>query len=65
MNQDRPLKVLVSCFKFSPVKGSEFATGWNYVKAISLRHKVWVVTRSNERERRSSICASNPARCRM
>jgi glycosyltransferase involved in cell wall biosynthesis len=46
----RPLKVLVSAFAFSPVKGSEFGVGWDYVRAVALKHKVWVITRSIERE---------------
>src|ERR1035438_702414 len=49
-NEIRPLKVLVSAFAFSPIKGSEFGVGWDYVRAVALRHKVWVITRSNERE---------------
>ena len=50
MSEVRPLKVLVSAFAFSPVKGSEFSVGWDYVRAIASRHKVWVIARSNERE---------------
>jgi hypothetical protein len=46
MNELKPLKVLVSAFAFSPVKGSEFAVGWNYVRAIASKHKVWVIARS-------------------
>jgi hypothetical protein len=50
VSETRPLKVLVSAFAFSPIKGSEFGVGWDYVRAVALRHKVWVITRSNERE---------------
>lgn len=46
----RPLKVLVSAFAFSPVRGSEFAVGWDYVQAIASKHRVWVITRTIERE---------------
>src|SRR5208337_4879413 len=55
-----PLKVLVSCFAFSPVKGSEFATGWNYVQAIARRHKVWLITRSNEKEETEQFLREHP-----
>jgi len=44
------LKVLVSAFWFSPTRGSECGVGWNYVKAIAARHRVWVITRTDERE---------------
>ena len=50
MNELRSLKVLVSAIAFNPNKGSEYSIGWDYVNAIAARHKVWVVTRSGERE---------------
>jgi len=49
MSELRQLKVLVSAFAFSPIQGSEYATGWDYVRAIASRHKVWVIARSNQR----------------
>jgi glycosyltransferase involved in cell wall biosynthesis len=53
VNQSRPLKILVSAHAFSPLKGSECAVGWNYVKAIASRHKVWLITEGPEREEKA------------
>jgi glycosyltransferase involved in cell wall biosynthesis len=50
MTEQRPLKVLVAAYAFSPIRGSEFATGWDYVRAIAARHRVWVIARSNEQQ---------------
>jgi glycosyltransferase involved in cell wall biosynthesis len=50
MNDVRQLKVLASAHAFSPIRGSEFAIGWDYVRAISSQHKVWVLTKSTEKE---------------
>src|ERR1035438_224466 len=60
MSEVKPLKVLVSVFAFSPVKGSEFAIGWDYVRAISARHKVWVIARSTEREETEEYLRQHP-----
>jgi glycosyltransferase involved in cell wall biosynthesis len=60
MSEVRPLKVLVSAFAFSPVKGSEFAIGWDYVRAIAARHKVWVIARSNERAETEKYLSQHP-----
>ena len=50
MNKVRQLKVLVTAHAFSPIKGSEYAIGWDYVRAIAAQHKVWVLTKSTEKE---------------
>ena len=47
----KPLKVLVSAFAFSPIKGSEFSVGWDYVRAIASRHKVWVIAGSTDADK--------------
>jgi len=60
MDQTAPLKVLVSAFAFSPIKGSEFAVGWDYTCAIAARHKVWVIARSNEREETEQYLLKHP-----
>jgi glycosyltransferase involved in cell wall biosynthesis len=60
MNEKRQLKVLVSAFNFSPIRGSEFAVGWDYVRAIAARHKVWVITRSIEREETEQYLLQHP-----
>jgi glycosyltransferase involved in cell wall biosynthesis len=60
MDKVRPLKVLVSAFNFNPVKGSECSVGWNYVRAIASRHKVWVITRRIEKEEIEQYLLQNP-----
>jgi glycosyltransferase involved in cell wall biosynthesis len=50
MSEQRSLKLLVSASAFSPVRGSEFAVGWDYVRAIASRHQVWVIARGTEEE---------------
>ena len=60
MSEMRPLKVLVSAFAFSPIKGSEYAVGWDYTRAIASRHKVWVIARSNEREETEQYLLQHP-----
>ena len=53
-------KVLVSAFAFSPIKGSEFASGWDYVRAIAAHNQVWVITRSNERKETEEYLQQHP-----
>jgi glycosyltransferase involved in cell wall biosynthesis len=53
VSQSKPLKILVSAHAFSPLKGSECAVGWNYVRAIASRHKVWLITEGPEREEKA------------
>ncbi|HTV15206.1 MAG TPA: glycosyltransferase family 4 protein [Acidobacteriaceae bacterium] len=60
MSETQPLKVLVSAFWFSPVQGSECAVGWDYVRAIAARHKVWVITRTVEREETELYLRQHP-----
>jgi glycosyltransferase involved in cell wall biosynthesis len=55
------LKVLVSAFAYSPVKGSEFAIGWDFARAIAAHHQVWVIARSTEREETESYLRQNPS----
>ncbi|MGB0063446.1 MAG: glycosyltransferase, partial [Terracidiphilus sp.] len=60
MDSLRTLKVLVSVFAFSPIKGSEFAMGWDYVRAIAEDHRVWVIARTNEREETEQFLRDHP-----
>jgi hypothetical protein len=63
MSEQRPLKVLVSAFAFSPIKASEFSVGWDYVRAISSRHEVWVIARLlcyNQTRMHSKLDYANP-----
>lgn len=48
---DQRLKVLLSAYACEPGKGSESAGGWNWVQQMARFHEVWLVTRSNNRER--------------
>lgn len=64
MTQQRPLKVLVSAYAFSPMRGSEFATGWDYVRAIAASHSVWVIARSNEKQQTEEFLRQHPGALR-
>jgi glycosyltransferase involved in cell wall biosynthesis len=44
-----PLRVLISAYACRPGKGSEPGVGWNIVQQMATYHKVWVVTRSENR----------------
>ncbi|MBN1918074.1 MAG: glycosyltransferase [Verrucomicrobia bacterium] len=44
----RRLKILVSAYACSPVRGSEPGMGWGWITALSRRHDLWVIT---EKER--------------
>ena len=43
------MKILASAYACEPDKGSEAAVGWNWVKLISKKHDVWVITRKNNK----------------
>ena len=43
-------KVLLSAYGCEPNKGSEPGVGWNTALAVAKFHRVWVITRSNNRE---------------
>jgi len=60
MSSDTRLKVLVSAFNFSPLKGSEFAIGWDYVRAIAENHQVWVIARDLERQETEGFLRQHP-----
>lgn len=40
---DRRLKVLVSAYACSPVRGSEPGMGWGFVSELSKFHELWVI----------------------
>ena len=44
------LKVFVSCYACSPRQGSEPGMGWEFVKAISKDHELWVVSEQEKWE---------------
>ncbi|MBR1609198.1 MAG: glycosyltransferase [Kiritimatiellae bacterium] len=43
------MKILVSAYACEPGKGSEPGVGWNFVKEMSKRHDLTVLTRANNR----------------
>ena len=40
------MKVLVSCYACSPYKGSEPGMGWNFVRCLSHKHELHIITES-------------------
>lgn len=60
VKRSKTLKVLVSAFAVSPSRGSEYAVGWEWVKAIAGRHSVWVITREPEREEIEAYLRDHP-----
>lgn len=44
------MKVLISAYACEPDKGSEPGVGWNWAVQLSRFHKVWVITRGNNRD---------------
>jgi glycosyltransferase involved in cell wall biosynthesis len=55
------LKILISAYACRPDKGSEPGVGWNMAREISSHHKVWVLTRVNNRESIEAELEKNPA----
>ncbi|MDY3959068.1 glycosyltransferase family 4 protein [Romboutsia timonensis] len=49
------MKILVSAYACEPNKGSEPAVGWNWTKNLSQRHKVFVITRENNKKNIESV----------
>lgn len=54
------LNVLVSAYACEPGKGSEAGVGWNWIKAVSRFHNLWVITRANNREAIESALKMEP-----
>ena len=46
---NRRLKVLVSAYACSPIRGSEDGVGWGWIKSISRYHDVYVITAAYHR----------------
>jgi glycosyltransferase involved in cell wall biosynthesis len=47
---EKKMNILVSAYACEPNKGSEPGVGWNWVIELSKRHKVWVLTKANNKE---------------
>lgn len=43
-------ELLVTAYAVNPYKGSEDATGWNWIKELGKQHKVIAITRENNKE---------------
>jgi glycosyltransferase involved in cell wall biosynthesis len=53
-------KVLISAYSCAPGEGSEPGIGWNQVLQAARWHKVWVITRSNNRAQIDRAIAIGP-----
>lgn len=54
------MKILMSAFACSPIRGSEPGVGWNWAREMSKHNEVWVVTRkSNKSEIENNINGEN------
>ncbi len=60
---NRRLKVLVSSYACSPLRGSEPGMGWGFVEALSKHHDLWVIT--EEEKFRSEIEAELELRAEL
>ena len=58
--EPRKLRIFVSAYACEPGAGSEPGLGWNFVRALALRHEVWVLTRENNRAAIEGFLAENP-----
>ncbi len=56
-----PLKVLISAYACEPGIGSEPGVGWNQVLQMARFHRVWVVTRANNRKAIEEGLRAHPA----
>ncbi len=54
------LKVFISAYACRPGKGSEPGIGWNLAQELVKYHKVWVITRDNNRPSIEAELDSNP-----
>ncbi|EAW35501.1 glycosyltransferase family 4 protein [Lyngbya sp. PCC 8106] len=54
------LKVLISAYACRPGEGSEPGVGWNIVRELVKYHKVWVLTRENNRPGIEAELKKNP-----
>jgi glycosyltransferase involved in cell wall biosynthesis len=54
------LKVLISAYACRPHQGSEPGVGWNTARELAKHHKVWVLTRLDNRPMIEAELAKNP-----
>ena len=55
-----PLKVLLSAYAYRPHMGSEPGVGWHSAQQISTYHRVWVLTRADNRPTVEAELAARP-----
>ncbi len=53
-------KILLSCFACQPHLGSEPGVGWNIARHLAIEHKVWVLTRADNRQDIEEELSRNP-----
>ncbi|MBK8444254.1 MAG: hypothetical protein IPL35_12920 [Sphingobacteriales bacterium] len=53
-------RILVSAYAINPYKGSEDGMGWNFVLQIARFHKVFAITRENNRIHIEKYQQENP-----
>lgn len=56
----KSLKILISAYACRPGMGSEPGVGWNTVRSLVKHHKVWVITREDNRPAIETELANNP-----
>jgi glycosyltransferase involved in cell wall biosynthesis len=56
----KSIKVLISAYACRPNQGSEPGVGWNVSKELVKNHKVWVLTREDNRPTIEAELAKNP-----
>lgn len=56
----KSLNILVSAYACRPNMGSEPGVGWNAVRGLSKYHKIWVLTREDNRSFIEAELTSNP-----
>lgn len=53
------MKVLISAYACEPNRGSEPGVGWQWILELSKYHKVWVITRKNNRKKIEEFLEDN------
>ncbi len=53
-------RILMSAYACEPGKGSEPGVGWNQARQMSRFHEIWLVTRSNNRDRITEALRTTP-----
>ncbi|MGF1491707.1 MAG: glycosyltransferase family 4 protein [Microcoleaceae cyanobacterium] len=56
----KPLKILLSAYSCRPGMGSEPGVGWNMSQALAQYHRVWVLTRADNRPMIEAEMAERP-----